>query len=164
MCEDMGNTLPVPSDGEAHALENPNRERNNAQNSLPSPVSQMPTSANSRVAAASAARPSKWLNRDEMDDRPKNSPKRTPQRRNRVSVPCGDDHLASVGFLLSGNFRTRQKPQQRQPVSFATNAPKRTWQTLYKSRNGAVQFPKKQHKTHITTRCALERQISKDTT
>ena len=27
MCEDMGNTLPVPTDGEVHALENPNRER-----------------------------------------------------------------------------------------------------------------------------------------
>ena len=48
-------------------------KENNAQNLLPSPVSQMPTSANSRAAAASAARPSKWLNRDEMDDRPKNS-------------------------------------------------------------------------------------------
>jgi len=101
-------------------------KENNAQNSLPSPVSQMLTSANLRAAAASAARPSKWLNRDEMDDRPKNSPKRTPQRRNRVSVPCGDDHLASVGFLLFGNLRTRQKPQQRHPASFAVNAPKRT--------------------------------------
>ncbi len=164
MCEDMGNTLPAPTDGEPMPWRTQTVKENNAQNSLPSPVSQMPTSANSRAAAASAARPSKWLNRDDMDDRPKNSPKRTPQRRNRVSVPCGDDHLVSVGFPLFGNFRTRQKPQQRHPVSFATNAPKRTWQTLYKSRNGAVQFPKKQHKTHITTRCALERQISKDTT
>ena len=27
MCEDMGNTYPVPTDEEPHALENPNRER-----------------------------------------------------------------------------------------------------------------------------------------
>ena len=132
MCEDMGNTLPAPTDGEPMPWRTQTVKENNAQNSLPSPVSQMPTSANSRAAAASAARSSKWLNRDDMDDRPKNSPKRTPHTtKAAANTPrelcrkCAKTHITNSlqepQRSRTVSQKTTQKPHNNILFSWKTN-------------------------------------------
>ena len=121
----MGNTYPVPTDGEPMPWRTLTVKE---QRTEPVTLARKPGVNISELArrfGVSRKTVYKWLNRDDMDDRsccPKNSPKRIPQAQEARILAARNDHPAWGGAqncprpLARQRYRPRAEHSQQHPA------------------------------------------------